>query len=102
MLLGNPQPTDDRTVFWVRREGGGYGGQAYYAARYADYKLVQNTPFEPLELYNLKDDPKEERPLGKNHKMYNKLFTALRAHITESGTVPWQKYPVNLENPLTH
>jgi len=101
-LLGNPQPDEDRFLFWVRREGGNYGGKAYYAARYGDYKLVQNTPFEPLELYNLKDDPKEETPLPKKHKMYNILFNALRSHITESGATPWQKYPVNLENPLTH
>ena len=101
-FLGKSQPPEDRFLFWVRREGGHYGGRAYYAARYGDYKLVQNTPFEPLELYNLKEDPKEENPLGKNHKMYNTLFTALRSHITKSGAVPWQKFPVNLENPLTH
>ena len=101
-FLGKSQPPEDRFLFWVRREGGHYGGRAYYAARYGDYKLVQNTPFEPLELYNLKEDPKEENPLGKNHKMYNTLFTALRSHITKSGAVPWQKYPVDLETPLTH
>ena len=101
-LLGKSQPPEDRFLFWVRREGGHYGGRAYYAARYGDYKLVQNTPFEPLELYNLKDDPKEEKPLPKKHKMYNILFTALRSHITESGATPWQKYPVNIENPLTY
>ncbi len=101
-LLGLPQPPQDRFLFWVRREGGHYAGLAYYAARYGDYKLVQNTPFEPLQLFNLKEDPAEQNPLPKNHKMHNKLFTALRSHITESGAVPWQKYPVNLENPLTH
>ncbi|MBL7154800.1 MAG: sulfatase-like hydrolase/transferase, partial [Phycisphaerae bacterium] len=101
-LLGKPQPDEDRFLFWVRREGGHYGGRAYYAARYGDYKLVQNTPFESLEIYNLKEDPKEENPLEKKHKMYNILFTALRSHITKSGAVPWQKFPVNLENPLTH
>ncbi len=101
-LLGKPQPDEDRFLFWVRREGGRYGGQAYYAARYGDFKLVQNIPFEPLELYNLKEDPKEQNPLPKNHKMYNTLFSALRNHIIKSGAVPWQKYPVDIENPLTH
>lgn len=96
MLLGRSQPTEDRFLFWVRREGGGYGGRAYYAARYGDYKLVQNSPFEPLQLYNLKDDPQEKYPLDKKHKMYQKLFTALRNHIIEAGAVPWQKYPVKL------
>jgi len=93
-LLGKSQPDEDRFLFWVRREGGGYGGRAYYAARYGDYKLVQNSPYEPMELYNLKDDPQEQEPLGTKHKMYRTLFTALRNHIIEAGAVPWQKYPV--------
>ncbi len=96
MLLGKDQPAEDRFLFWVRREGGNYGGRAYYAARYGDYKLVQNSSFEPLELYNLKADPQEQNPLDKKHRMYRKLFTALRNHIIEAGAVPWQKYPVEL------
>lgn len=97
-LLGKSRPAEDRFLFWVRREGGHYGGRAYYAARYGDFKLVQNSPFEPLELYNLKDDPKEQNPLGRKHPMYNKLFTALRNHIIEAGAVPWEKYPVKLSS----
>jgi len=95
-LLGRSQRPEDRFLFWVRREGGGYGGRAYYAVRYGDWKLLQNNPFEPLQLYNLKDDPQEKQPLDKKHKMYQKLFTALRNHIVEAGAVPWQKYPVKL------
>jgi arylsulfatase A-like enzyme len=99
-LMGTGQPEENRTLFWVRREGGGqYGGRAYYAARQGDFKLLQNSPFEPMELYNLKDDPKEQKPLGRKHPMYNKLFTALQAHITQAGAVPWQKYPVDPQNP---
>jgi len=97
-LLGESQPAEERFLFWVRREGGGYGGRAYYAARYDDYKLVQNSPFEPMELYNLKDDPQEQNPLGRNNNMYQRLFTALRNHIIEAGAVPWQKYPVTLSD----
>ena len=96
-LLGKLQPAEERFLFWVRREGGGYGGRAYYAARYGDYKLVQNNPFEPMQLYNLKDDPQEQKPLGRKNKMYQKLFTALRNHIIEVGAVPWQKYPVQFD-----
>jgi arylsulfatase A-like enzyme len=97
-LLGRDQHEEDRFLFWVRREGGWYGGRAYYAARYGDYKLVQNSPFEPLELYNLKDDPKEQSPLDKKHRMYQRLFTALRNHIIEAGAVPWEKYPVEIKS----
>ncbi len=95
-LLGKSQSVEDRFLFWVRREGGGYGGRAYYVARYGDFKLVQNNPFEPLQLYNLKDDPQEQNPLERSHPMYNKIFTALRNHIIEAGAVPWQKYPVKI------
>jgi len=102
-LLGKSQPEEDRVLFWVRREGGGrYGGRAYYAARQGDFKLVQNSPFEPMELYNLKDDPKEERPLGLKHPMYRKLWNALQNHVSQAGAIPWQRYPVDLEKPLTH
>jgi arylsulfatase A-like enzyme len=102
-LTGKPQPQDDRVLFWVRREGGTqYGGRAYYAARQGDFKLLQNSPFEPMELYNLKDDPKEQKPLGRKHPMYNKLFAALQGHVTQAGAVPWQRYPVNLNQPFTH
>jgi arylsulfatase A-like enzyme len=98
-LMGKEQPQDNRTLFWVRREGGSqYGGRAYYAARQGDFKLLQNSPFEPMELYNLKDDPKEQKPLGRKHPMYNRLFNALRNHIIQAGAVPWQKYPVDLED----
>ncbi len=102
-LMGEAQPEAERILFWVRREGGPrYGGRAYYAARQGAHKLVQNSPFEPLELYDLKDDPREEKPLDRKHPMYNQLFTALQTHVTQAGAVPWQKYPVELTNPLTH
>ncbi|MGD8499187.1 MAG: sulfatase-like hydrolase/transferase [Phycisphaerales bacterium] len=97
-LLGKSQPAEDRFLFWVRREGGHYGGRAYYAVRYGDHKLVQNSPFEPMQLYNLRADPQEQNPLGKKHRMYQKLFAALRNHIIEAGAVPWEEYPVKLNS----
>ena len=90
-LLGKAQPAEDRVLFWVRREGGNFGGRAFYAARHGDFKLLQNGPFEPPQLYNLTDDPKEEHPLDKKHPMYQELFDALRDHIIQAGAVPWQK-----------
>jgi len=97
-LLGKSRPTGERFLFWVRREGGNYGGRAWYAARFSDFKLVQNSPFEALQLYNLKDDRQEQNPLDRKHPMYSKLFTALRNHIIEAGAVPWEKYPVKLNS----
>ena len=96
-LLGKSQPAEDRFLFWVRREGGHYGGRAYYAARYGDYKLVQNSPFEPMQLFNLRDDPQEQNPLSSRNRMHQKLFTALRNHIIEAGAVPWEEYPARVD-----
>jgi len=91
-LLGEHQPVQDRLLVWMRREGGSrYGGQPYYAVRSGDYKLVQNSPFEPPELYDLGNDPQEETPLGKERKEYRKLFAAMQNHIIRSGTVPWRR-----------
>jgi hypothetical protein len=33
--------------------------------------------------------------------MYSKLFNALRDHICRAGALPWQKYPVNFDEPLS-
>lgn len=90
-LLGEDQPEPDRVVFWVRREGNVYGGRAYYAARQGDWKLVQNSPFEPYELYNLHDAPRETQPIPPTHEMYKTLFDALRNHINDAGRIPWQR-----------
>jgi arylsulfatase A-like enzyme len=100
-LLGKSQPAnDERLLFWVRREGGPkYGGRAYYAARQGDFKLLQNSPFEPLKLYNLADDPQEQNPLDDKHPMYRKLFSALQAHISQAGAIAWQRRPADLADP---
>ena len=93
ILQGRSQVTDDRLVYWVRREGNfSYGGQAYYAARYKNYKLLQNTPWEPLLFFDLEADPKEENPITeRSSDMYKKLFNGLMEHIRIAGATPWQK-----------
>lgn len=90
-LRGEDQETDNRTVFWVRREGNVYGGKAYYAARLKEFKLMQNTPYEPNQLFNLKNDLREQFPIMDHSiREYNDLFRALTEHIRLSGTVPWE------------
>ena len=57
-----------------------------------DWKLLQNSPMGPFELYNLADDPQEQHDLAcSNREQFNELATALRAHIQKGGTVPWPK-----------
>jgi len=91
-LLGEEQTTDDRFVFWVRREGGHYGGQAYYAARYRDFKILQNTPYEPYQFFNLSVDEQEKNALDPSeNESYKLLRFKLQEHIRKAGEIPWQK-----------
>jgi arylsulfatase A-like enzyme len=84
--------TAPRDLYFVRREGGNYGGKSYEAIIRGDWKLLQNDSFRPLELYNLKDDPKEQNNLaGKHCQVFNDLTAALRQHIQRGGVAPWQK-----------
>jgi arylsulfatase A-like enzyme len=84
---------ENRVLYFTRREGGmEYGGKAYHAIRQGDWKLLQNNPYRPLELYNLKLDPQEKNNLIKQEpKIAEKLNALLLKQIQESGKVPWQK-----------
>ena len=93
VLLGEKMVTDDRLVYWVRREGNiRYQGRAYYSARYGNFKLLQNTPWEPYQFFDLSKDPKEENPISNpsDDETYKQLFRGLMEHIRVSGMVPWQ------------
>ncbi len=89
VLEGDAVDLGERTLVWVRREGNAFGGQEFYAIRKGPWKLLQNTPFEPLRLYNLDEDPGEQNALPTDHRMYKQLFAELRNHVIRAGTVPW-------------
>jgi len=90
-LLGKGQKTDDRYVFWMRREGGKYGGQAYYAARYQHLKILQNTPYESIQFFDMKKDSLEESPLDlSDSDVFKAIRFQLQEHIRKAGAVPWQ------------
>lgn len=81
----------NRTLFWVRREGGEHNGLAYYAARSGPYKILQNNPFEAFQFFNIEKDPLEKEPIPlKNDSMAKKLKEELMGHIRKSGQIPWQ------------
>jgi arylsulfatase A-like enzyme len=82
-----------RDLYFVRREGGKpYGGKAYEALIRGDWKLMQNDPFRPLELYNLKSDPQETTNVAaKAPKIFNELSEALRRQIQRGGSIAWQR-----------
>lgn len=101
-LLGHEQVTDDRPLFWVRREGWHYGGQAYYAARYKGYKILQNSAYEPLQFFHIAEDELENAPLNsEDNEIYRELRMELQEHIRKSGAVPYVSPPIapyNLED----
>ena len=92
VLLGEPQVEQERPLFFSRREGGiTYGGKTIEAVRLGDWKLLQNSPFAPQELYNLKDDPQEQHNVIEQYtEVHRKLDALLRAHIQRGGALPWQ------------
>ncbi|QIF00012.1 sulfatase-like hydrolase/transferase [Roseimicrobium sp. ORNL1] len=92
-LAGEAQPDAPRDLYFVRREGGPmYGGKTIEAFQRGDWKLLQDSPFGPLELYNLKTDPYETTNLAEKRKdIVRDLNAGLRKQIQKSGSVPWQK-----------
>lgn len=82
-----------RDLYFVRREGNKmYGGKNYEALIRGDWKLMQNDPYSPFELYNLKNDPQEKNNVAtKAPKVFNELADSLRKHIQRGGSTPWQK-----------
>jgi arylsulfatase A-like enzyme len=91
-LRGEPQAEAKRDLYFIRREGGAaYGGKTIEALRRGDWKLLQDSPFAPLELYNVATDPKETTDLaGKEKKVFRELSAALRVQVQRGGGVPWQ------------
>lgn len=92
-LLGQPQVLPDRDLVWMRREGNArYQGRDYFAFRRGDWKLVQNSPLEPWQLFNLAEDPGELRDLSEiegNRRW--QLTQGLMRHVQRAGRVPWQQ-----------
>jgi len=55
-----------------------------------DVKLLHNNPFEPLELYNLGDDPQEEANLsGSQRDIFREMGRLLETEMQKNGRVPW-------------
>jgi arylsulfatase A-like enzyme len=82
-----------RDLYFVRREGGPvYGGKSYEAIIRGEWKLLQNNPFSPLELYNLTNDPQEKNDVAASRRsIVNELSAAMSHHMQRGGRTPWQK-----------
>jgi arylsulfatase A-like enzyme len=92
ILRGQPAPAEPRELYFVRREGGpAYGGKDYHALIRGDWKLLQNSPYAPLELYHLREDPQERTNVfAQNQKLARDLQARLSLHLQRGGAVPWQ------------
>ncbi len=93
ILLGQTDSLPDRDLYFHRREGGNrYGGLSINAMRRGPWKLLQNSPFAPLELYNVENDPLETKDMAnKAPKIFNQCSSALRSQVQRGGAVPWQR-----------
>ena len=81
----------ERIMVWVRREGNRrYQGRAYYAIRKGPWKLQQSSPFEPMVLVNLDEDPLEQNPQQPKGKIADELQKELMLHLQRAGRVAWQ------------
>ena len=81
-----------RELYFTRREGGrGYDGKSYECLIRGRWKLLQNTPYSPLELYDLEADPRETTDLASGRgPLVAELAAALQRHVQRGGSVPWQ------------
>lgn len=89
LVLVSKDITQDRNMIWMRREGHKYGGRDYYAISDGRYKLLQNNPFSPYQLFDLFEDPQENAPIKLPAKELI-LSKELTKHIQTAGAIPWQ------------
>jgi len=92
-LRGDKQDFSDRTMYWVRREGNQqFLGLNQHAVRRGDIKLLHNSPFEPLELYDLGSDTKEAADQAEvQGDMSREMGRLLQTEMQKAGRVVWQK-----------
>ena len=92
-LLGGSQDLDGRVLYWLRREGSPrFLGLCQHAVRVGDLKLLHNGAFDPLELFDLRDDPKETTDLtGEDGDDFSRMAEILQGEIQKAGSIPWQR-----------
>ncbi|NKB72154.1 MAG: sulfatase-like hydrolase/transferase [Candidatus Latescibacteria bacterium] len=92
-LQGEAQDLDDRLLYWVRREGGPpFWGLCQHAVRQGDIKLLHNTPFDPLELFHLGEDPQEQTDRTQTDPATTRqMAQLLQQEIQRAGDIPWQR-----------
>ena len=92
-LQGEKQDLSERVLYWLRREGNQrFLGQCQRAVRLGDIKLLHNSPFEPLELYNLSTDALETTNVARTEaELFREMSGLFQAETQKAGSVPWQR-----------
>ena len=92
-LQAEQQDFSDRILYWLRREGGQrFLGQCQHAVRRGNTKLLHNSPFEALELYDLSDDPLETTNGSQTQiDLFREMSQLFQAETQKAGCVPWQR-----------
>lgn len=92
LTTGNSSAVKERTVFFCRKEGGvDFAGLNSNALISGKWKLLQNTPFSGLELYDLSKDPLEENNMiSMEADLVKTLIKKLQTHNQDAGKIPWQ------------
>ena len=90
-LRGEAQDFSERTLYWLRREGSQrFLGLCQHAVRRGNLKLLHNSPFEPLELYDLGSDPYETADHALAQKApFTEMSRLLQTEMQKAGSVPW-------------
>lgn len=90
--LGQKQTNQHEHLYWEFHEHG-----FQQAVRMADWKGLRLAPTEPLELYDLKSDPAEEKNVSAQHPaIVAKLEEIMKAEHTESDD--WPTDPAKLKD----
>jgi arylsulfatase A-like enzyme len=82
LLADKPGPMPERVLYWeFGKQAGdpnsGVIGEVFQAARRGPWKAVRYGTDGPIELYNLDDDPGEEKELSKREPTIHREFTEL-------------------------